>query len=67
MHRDDVIRLRHMLDAARETLAFAAGKKRSELDSDRMLTLSLIKSIEIVGEAASKVTQETRQAYPEIP
>ena len=32
-----------------------------------MLTLSLIKSIEIVGEAASKVTQETRQAYPEIP
>jgi len=67
MHRDDVIRLRHMLDAARETLAFAAGKKRGELDSDRMLTLSLIKSIEIVGEAASKVTQETRQAYPEIP
>lgn len=42
-----------MLDASREALAFAAGKTREDLDNDRMLVLSLIKSIEIIGEAAS--------------
>jgi len=39
--RDDMIRLRHMLDAAREALSFAQGRTRSELDRDRMLVLSL--------------------------
>jgi len=56
-----------MLDAARETMSFTRGKTRDDLDSDRMLTLSLIKSIEILGEAATKVTKETRDKYPEIP
>jgi uncharacterized protein with HEPN domain len=56
-----------MLDAAREARAFAKDKKRADLDASRMLALSLIKSIEILGEAASKVTKEGREAHPEIP
>ena len=32
-----------------------------------MLVLSLVKEIEIIGEAASKVSQETRNALPDIP
>ena len=56
MRKDDSIRLRHMRDAAREAMAFAKGKSRADLSSDRMLVLSLIKSIEIIGEAASTVT-----------
>jgi len=67
MRGDDLIRMRHMLDAAEEALAFAKNKTRSDLDSDRMLVLSIVKSIEIVGEAASKVTQETREMYPGLP
>lgn len=67
MRKDDGIRLRHMRDAAREAMAFAKGKSRSDLSSDRMRVLSLIKSIEIIGEAASTVTQEFRDRYPEIP
>lgn len=53
MQKDDLIRLRHMLDAAREALSFSANKTRNDLYSDRMLALSVIKSIEIIGEAAS--------------
>jgi len=67
MRRDDAIRVRHMIDAAREALFFAKDKNRQNLSSDRMLTLSLIKSIEIIGEAASTVTEETRNQYPDIP
>ena len=49
MQRDDLIRLRHMLDAAREAMSFAEGRKRADLDSDRMPVLSLVKAIEIIG------------------
>jgi len=67
MTKSDEVRLRHMLDAAREALGFAAGRSRADLDSDRMLVLSLVKSIEIVGEAASKVSEETRREHPTLP
>jgi uncharacterized protein with HEPN domain len=56
-----------MLDAAREIMSFVQGRTRDELDHDRMLTLSLIKSIEIIGEAAAQVLPETRSQHPEIP
>jgi uncharacterized protein with HEPN domain len=67
MRRDDAIRVRHMLDAAREALSFASGKQRSDLAANRMLVLSLVKSVEIIGEAAATVTAETRERFPHIP
>lgn len=67
MRKDDLIRIRHMLDSAKEALSFAMNKGRRDLESDRMLVLSIVKSIEIAGEAASKVTQETREMYSELP
>jgi len=67
MRRDDAIRVQHMLDAAREALSFVQGKTRLDLNANRMLVLSLVKSIEIVGEAAASVTQETRDHHPQIP
>jgi len=67
MPSEDVIRVRHMLDAAWEALAFVANKTRADLDRDRVLALALIKAIEIIGEAATKVSRECRQEYPEVP
>jgi uncharacterized protein with HEPN domain len=32
-----------------------------------MLVLAIIKELEIIGEAASKVSSETRERFPEIP
>lgn len=61
------IRLSHMRDAASEALSFIAGKTRFDLSHDRQLTLALVKSIEIIGEAAVKVTDEWKQASSEIP
>lgn len=41
MRRDDKVRLRHMLDAANEAVAFAQDKNRSDLDDNRMLVLAI--------------------------
>ena len=43
------------------------GRTRDDLDLDRQLVLALGKSIEIVGEAASRVTASSRQDLPQIP
>ena len=63
----DEIRLQHMLDAAREAVKFVAGKSRKDLDNDRMLTLAITKSIEIIGEAASRVTEPFKAENENIP
>ena len=55
------------LDSAREAISFTTGHSRADLDANRMLALSLVKCIEIVGEAAARVGEETRQQVPEIP
>ena len=67
MQLDDDTRLHHMLDAAREADAFVRGKTRRDLEENRQLALSLVKCIEIIGEAASKVSQEARSTHQEIP
>jgi len=43
------------------------GKDRTNLQRDRMLELSLSRLIEIVGEAAARVTPEGQKKYPSIP
>jgi uncharacterized protein with HEPN domain len=55
-----------MLDAAREAVSFAAGRSRADLDSNRMLNLSLVRLIEIIGEAAARVSPEGQERYPQI-
>jgi uncharacterized protein with HEPN domain len=60
------IRLRHMLDHAREAVAMVSGKTRRELDTDRKLNLSLVRLLEIVGEAAGRVPAEERVRHTAI-
>ena len=67
MLRNDAIRLRHMLDAAQEAIAFARGRTRSDLNDSRMLVLSLVKAIEIIGEAAFRISPATRAELQDIP
>ena len=44
-----------------------AGKERADLQSERMLELALVRLIEIVGEAAARVSPESQTRYPHIP
>lgn len=67
MRRNDAIRLRHMLDAAREARGFTRGRARRDLDSDRQLVLALVKDVEIIGEAACQLSPAAREQFPSIP
>jgi uncharacterized protein with HEPN domain len=64
---DDLTRLHHIQDAAKEALGFMSGKTRKDLDNNRMLVLALVKDLEIIGEAAGRISGECRARHPEIP
>jgi uncharacterized protein with HEPN domain len=59
--------LRHMLDYAREAYALAQNRSREHLESDRLLNLALVRLLEIIGEAASRISAEQRALYLGIP
>jgi uncharacterized protein with HEPN domain len=55
-----------MLDAANEVRQFMAGRSRDDLDTDLMLSYAVRYALQVIGEAASQVTRETRAAHPDI-
>ena len=56
-----------MFDATQEILSFVQNKSRDDFHSDRMLLLSVIKELEIIGEAANKVSGSFREKHKDIP
>ncbi len=66
MPAGDQVRVRHVLDAAREALGFVQGRSRADLDADHMLSLALVRLLEIIGEAARGVSRAFREAHPEV-
>jgi uncharacterized protein with HEPN domain len=64
---EDEVRLRHMLDAAIEIQQYVQSSRREDLNRDRKLVHSLVRLLEIIGEAATQVSEELRNNVPEIP
>lgn len=64
---DDSVRMRHTLDAARQAVKFVEDRTRAELDTNSMLALSIVRLLEIIGEAAKSVSEDFRQGSPRIP
>jgi uncharacterized protein with HEPN domain len=48
---DDNFFLRHMLEASRHVLQFAENRDRTDLDTDFMFSLAIVRLLEVVGEA----------------
>jgi uncharacterized protein with HEPN domain len=55
-----------MLDHALEAVAMTKGKIRADLDKDRQLNLALVRLLEIIGEAASRIPKEEQARYKDI-
>ena len=56
----------HMLEAAEWVLSIAEGRARSDLESDLEFFLALCRAIEVIGEAANRVSDATQSGTPEI-
>jgi len=67
MPPDDRIRILHMIEAAEAVQAFVAGRQLGDLSTDRMLRLAVERAIEIIGEAATKISAQTKEAEPAVP
>ncbi len=61
--RDHGIYLRQILRYSRQATTMAQGRTRSDLERDEMFQLALTRLIEIIGEAASRVSWPTRQKH----
>ncbi len=67
MLNKDEVRLKHMLESTKAVLSFAKGKSRHDLDTDRLLLSGIVRELEILGEAAGRISQETQEKFPELP
>ncbi len=67
MPRDDSAYLLDMLLAERDALSFAEDMSFDDFVRDRRTQLSVVKAVEIVGEAAGQVGEDARRASPDIP
>jgi uncharacterized protein with HEPN domain len=67
MSNPDAVRLRHMQEAVMLALNMAGARSRVDLASDSMLAMALTRCLEVLGEAASKLSPETRLRFPSIP
>jgi len=66
MDNRDEARLWHMLDAAQKAISFTQGHPRTDLDSDELLALAVVRLVEILGEAAKNVSQDLKDQTPQI-
>ena len=64
---DDRASLADMRNHAREAVAFLGRTSLNELSNNRVLELALRQLVDIVGEAASRVSISTQQRHTEIP
>lgn len=64
---DPLIAFKQMRDHAREAMTLLAGKSRVALETDRVLSLAVVRLLEILGEAARRVPSEMQQRHPSIP
>ena len=67
MQHDDTAYLGHMLEMARKAVQKLSGKTRADYDADEDLRIVLTHWVQIIGEAASRVSSPIRDANPHIP
>ena len=64
--RDDQISLVDMLNHAKEAVDLLGGANLDDLEGDRVMQLALRQLVEVVREAANRVSEETQQQHTSI-
>jgi uncharacterized protein with HEPN domain len=66
MHKDETVYLGHMLDHARMAIDMASGVSKTDYEHNVTLRFALVHAIQIIGEAARRVSEVTRAKHPDI-
>ena len=67
MAHDEMLYLRHMLDAIDIVEEYLRGVNEDKFKNTRLIQDGVIRQIEIIGEAARHISKDNRKSYPEIP
>lgn len=65
--RRDRLFLAEMIDAASTAVALCSERSVDDVANDRVVRDALQWNFTVLGEAATKVSEETRAAHPEVP
>ncbi|MEM1280738.1 MAG: HepT-like ribonuclease domain-containing protein [Cyanobacteria bacterium P01_H01_bin.152] len=64
---DDDTHLRHMLDAATRAERMSREETRNSLETDEKFSLAIVRLLEIIGEAATHVSAESKAQLSTLP
>lgn len=64
---DDLVFAGHMVDMARVAQQLIAGVRREQLDTDIKLQLALVRALQLIGEAAWRISDAFKGRYPALP
>jgi uncharacterized protein with HEPN domain len=67
MKRDDLLFFLHIRDSINRILEYSSGKDTDEFFKNSMVQDAVVRQLEIIGEASSKVRKETREKYSNVP
>jgi uncharacterized protein with HEPN domain len=67
MFKDEWVYVGHMLDMSQQALEISNNKNKEEYDNDITLRLALTHLVQVIGEAAQRVSNPFRDAHPEVP
>jgi uncharacterized protein with HEPN domain len=67
MLAEDRVRLQHMVEACELVATFIEGRDRRDLDTDLQFLYAVVRAIEVVGEAASRMSPEGRFRVADVP
>lgn len=65
--RSDLILMEDMLDNAQDAMTFTKGLTRDSFVTNRLVVSATLRSIQVIGEAASRISLEYRDKHPFIP
>jgi uncharacterized protein with HEPN domain len=66
MKKNDWVYVGHMLEMGEKAIKIIAKKSRDDYDQDEVLRLALTRIIQVVGEAAQRVSDEFQMQYSSI-
>ncbi|MFQ3611990.1 MAG: DUF86 domain-containing protein [Fimbriimonadales bacterium] len=67
MSRNVVLYLQDILENMEDAMSFIEGMSIEKFTSDKKTLNAVLRSIEVIGEAAKNVPEAIRQRYPAIP